>query len=362
MLQSIAYFSNNVQKYWTDENYYGYVYLTYDQKENKIYIGHKTKKIEDTLDYFGSGTIIGRIQRKRGAYFLKKIILGVCYTLEELIEQETECKHFFNALNPLYGYNIIEKDTGGDTFTNNPNKEKLREKHRQNALNKKTFKNEKGKFSQEHRDRLSKANKGRISKFKGKTYEEIYGNKAEEQKRKIKDTHNTPEAKKRSSENVKSSYEKRRKENPQSLIDKNEKLSKILKGRPSKNKGKTYEEIYKDRAEEQKRKRGLSNAGKISDKKGKTYGEYYGKDKGEQVAKKISKSNMGRPNKLKGKTYEEKYGKEKAEEIKSKQKKNHISWNKGLTKDQDSRLEKSKECRKKISAKLKGNKNGLKNK
>ena len=137
------------------EEYYGYVYLIYDQKRNLIYIGHKKGKIENSKEYFGSGTLIRRIQKKRGTYFLKKTILGVCYSYEELIECETECKFFFNAFDIKYGYNILEKDTGGDTFTNNPNKEKLREQHKQNALNGITLKNKGRDFSEKYRKNLS---------------------------------------------------------------------------------------------------------------------------------------------------------------------------------------------------------------
>jgi len=112
------------------EDYYSFVYITLDQKHNKIYVGQRKGKTytKANIEYVGSGTIIQRIKKDRGTYFLKKRILGVCYSAEELTEQETECKHFFNALNPLYGYNILEKDTYGDTFTNHPNKEEIRKK------------------------------------------------------------------------------------------------------------------------------------------------------------------------------------------------------------------------------------------
>ena len=68
------------------KEYHGYIYLTLDQKRNKIYIGQSTKRIEDSLDYFGSGKIIQRIIKSRGIYFLKKIILGTCNSQEELDE------------------------------------------------------------------------------------------------------------------------------------------------------------------------------------------------------------------------------------------------------------------------------------
>lgn len=94
------------------EDYYGFVYLILDQKTNKVYVGQKKGKTysEKSLRYFGSGTIISSIRKHRGVYFLNKIILGVCYSAKELTECETECKHFFNSFDPLYGYNIAEVD------------------------------------------------------------------------------------------------------------------------------------------------------------------------------------------------------------------------------------------------------------
>jgi len=108
--------------------YYGYVYVTFDQKYNLVYIGQKKGEVEKTTYYFGSGKRIKNIIKSRGTYFLKKIILGVCYTPEELSHCEKECKYFFNAWNPLYGYCIAIDENGGDNFTNHPNREQLRKK------------------------------------------------------------------------------------------------------------------------------------------------------------------------------------------------------------------------------------------
>lgn len=73
MLQSITYYSNKISRYWTDENYYGYIYLTYDQKNNMGYIGYSTKKIEKSKKYFGSGIIIKNIQKNMVKIFLKNL-------------------------------------------------------------------------------------------------------------------------------------------------------------------------------------------------------------------------------------------------------------------------------------------------
>jgi hypothetical protein len=125
ILQSIAYYEQEIPMEWLEADYFGYIYLTYDQKNQMSYVGKRQRRIEETNDYYGSGTIISKIQKKRGTSFLKKIILGICNTKEELEYCEAECKDFFNVLNPLYGYNILRKDTGGDTMSRNPRKKEI---------------------------------------------------------------------------------------------------------------------------------------------------------------------------------------------------------------------------------------------
>jgi len=90
------------------DTYYGFIYITIDQKHNKVYIGQRKGKPTDrgNKNYFGSGVIISKIKKSRGTYFLKRIVLGVCYSAKELTECETECKYFFDVWNPLVGYNI----------------------------------------------------------------------------------------------------------------------------------------------------------------------------------------------------------------------------------------------------------------
>jgi hypothetical protein len=110
-----------------DEDYFGYIYYTWDQKRNMPYIGQKWGRVADSMDYFGSGTIIKAVIKKRGTYFLKKTVLGVCYSEQELTEWETYCKEFFDVYCPN-GYNIARKDTGGDTISRNPRREEIIQK------------------------------------------------------------------------------------------------------------------------------------------------------------------------------------------------------------------------------------------
>jgi hypothetical protein len=255
MLQSIKYFSNDIQKYWTDENYIGYVFIVYDQKNQLSYVARKSAKIEKSKNYYGSGKVIKRIENARGDYFLKKIILGVCYSKEELIECEAYCKILFNTLNNKEGYNIIGKeDCWGDVFTNNPDKENIREKHRQNALNGITLKNKRREFSEEYRQNLSNSLKGKPSFRKGISYVEEFGEeRAEEIKEKQKKSLSDPTVKK----NRIKKYKKTLQENPEILIERGKKISKAQKGRISSTKGKTYEEIYGEERAKKILKKGL---------------------------------------------------------------------------------------------------------
>lgn len=108
-----------------EEMYYGYIYLILDQKYNKVYVGQKKGKIEKSLNYFGSGKIIKDIIKKRGSYFLKKIVLGICYSKIELNICEIECIQFFNSTNKFYGYNILDGGSGILNYTHTETTKKV---------------------------------------------------------------------------------------------------------------------------------------------------------------------------------------------------------------------------------------------
>lgn len=142
------------------EDYYGYIYVTLDQKYNKLYVGQKKGKIEKSVNYYGSGAIITNVKKDRGTYFLKKTILGVCYSKKELTFWETECKYFFNALDRKYGYNILEKDTGGDTLSNHPDKINIGKRISSSKIERGCLKNI--PKTKEHRENISKGRTGII--------------------------------------------------------------------------------------------------------------------------------------------------------------------------------------------------------
>jgi len=115
--------------------YYGYIYLTLDQRNGKVYVGQKKGKIKDSLNYFGSGVTIKQIINNQGIYFLKKIILGVCYSKEELDSAEEESIWLFKSYGSdgihhdnIYGYNLTPKSFGGNITGNHPDKENIYKK------------------------------------------------------------------------------------------------------------------------------------------------------------------------------------------------------------------------------------------
>lgn len=135
-----------------NNNYYGYVYMILDQKHNKVYIGQKKGTIEGTRFYYGSGKIIKRIIKKRGKFFLKKIILGTCQTRKELRDCETECKYFYNSFDRKYGYNIYVQD-GTSPMTGKHHTKETKEKMSKASIGKPK--------SEEHKENLRKANFGK---------------------------------------------------------------------------------------------------------------------------------------------------------------------------------------------------------
>jgi hypothetical protein len=135
----------------------------------KIYIGKDTTSDKN---YYGSGVLIKRSIKKYGIENFKKEILEICSSNDELCLKEMYWIDFFNSSNLEIGYNISKGGDGGDTISNNPNKE---------IIISKLSKVRKGKKYEElfpvdkvkqYKEKLSKIMSERL---KGKTYEELYG-------------------------------------------------------------------------------------------------------------------------------------------------------------------------------------------
>jgi len=103
---------------------YGYVYITTNTINNKIYIGqHKS----DTFDkhYYGSGLLINESIKKYGIENFKCEILEWCNSFEELNEKEIYWIAKYDAMNLDIGYNLNKGGTGGDIFNQLPKERQL---------------------------------------------------------------------------------------------------------------------------------------------------------------------------------------------------------------------------------------------
>jgi hypothetical protein len=121
---------------------------------NKIYIG---KDITSNPDYFGSGLLIKRAIKKYGCENFIKEVIDTTDDYNELSKKEIYWISFYKSTNRKIGYNITPGGDGGDTLSNHPNLDLIREKISKN------------------------------SPKTGKTYEETFGEqKAKEYKNKLK--------------------------------------------------------------------------------------------------------------------------------------------------------------------------------
>jgi len=146
------------------------IYKTTNLINGKFYVG---KDANNRNYYLGSGSILDRAIKKYGRENFKKEILEECNSLEELSEKEIFWIKELNATDETIGYNIAEGGLGGDTFTNDPNKEIRREIIRENSIGRKHSEETKKKlsnlkkgikFSEEHKQKLKELHKGMLGK------------------------------------------------------------------------------------------------------------------------------------------------------------------------------------------------------
>jgi group I intron endonuclease len=150
------------------------IYRTTNLINQKFYIGKDT---HNNPNYYGSGKKLKLAIKKYGKENFKKEILEICETKEQLNEREKYWIEKLNAINE--GYNISLGGDGGDTISNNPNKNKIR---------KKISESNKGRFvgkinSTQTRKKISNSLKGKFAGDKNPNY----GKKcSEETKNKIR--------------------------------------------------------------------------------------------------------------------------------------------------------------------------------
>jgi hypothetical protein len=131
------------------------IYKITNTLNGKIYIGKDT-----TSDpkYYGSGLLIKRSIDKYGVDNFTKEIIDITEDYDELSDKEKYWIKQYNSTNPEIGYNISEGGDGGNTLTNHPDLDIIKEKISKN--NPKTGKTYEEAFGVEkaksYKEKLSK--------------------------------------------------------------------------------------------------------------------------------------------------------------------------------------------------------------
>ena len=162
------------------------IYKATNTINGKYYIGKTTTTLEKRIRAHKSAAnkkkwVFYSAINKYGFDNFKWEVLAECTDIDTLNKLEIKLIE-----ENIGGYNVAKGGSGGDTFTNNPNKEIIRENvsnfHKGKVLTdehkEKISKGNKGKtktFTEEHKNNIGKSKKGVESPNKGKTYEEIMG-------------------------------------------------------------------------------------------------------------------------------------------------------------------------------------------
>lgn len=94
---------------------YGYIYMTINQINGKIYVGkHKSEVFDE--NYYGSGIALKSAMNKYGKDNFFTFMLRSAETLEELNELEKICIKELHAQDNQVGYNIAPGGDGGEVW------------------------------------------------------------------------------------------------------------------------------------------------------------------------------------------------------------------------------------------------------
>lgn len=203
------------------------IYKATNTINGKYYIGKTTTTLEKRIKAHKIASskkkwVFYNAINKYGFDSFKWEVLAECADIEslnnleiKLIEENTD------------GYNIAKGGTGGDTFTNNPNKEVLRENVSKFHKNK--------TLSEDHKNKIRGAHKGMEKPWAAETAKKMsQANIGVESK--LKNTHLSEEHKLKIGKGNKGKKKVFTEEHKEAL-------KKAKKGFKNPNKGKTYEEI-----------------------------------------------------------------------------------------------------------------------
>jgi group I intron endonuclease len=143
------------------------IYKTTNLINGKFYIG---KDKHNNPKYFGSGKILKQALKKYGVENFTKEIIEECDDEKFWLEREIYWIQYYDSIN--MGYNIALGGNGGDTISNNPNKELIGKRHSEKMKDPLVNKNKaKGRIIKpKKKDDLNWINpqKGKSSPLRGK--------------------------------------------------------------------------------------------------------------------------------------------------------------------------------------------------
>lgn len=146
------------------------IYMLENIKNGKKYIGQTTKKVKDRVSHHynhPSSPMIHNAMKTYGKVNFKITILCKCTTREELDEMEKYYISYYNTTNDEFGYNILPggRSSYGGWKQTQKTKAKLSKltSGKNNPFYGRTH-------TQEAKDRISKANKGRLMGEKNPMY------------------------------------------------------------------------------------------------------------------------------------------------------------------------------------------------
>ena len=106
-----------------------FVYKIINLINNKTYVGQHFGYIDD--NYMGSGKILKLAINKYGKENFKKEIIKICESKQQVNEKEQYYIKDYDTIGQN-GYNIALGGGGGDTLSNHPNIEKIKQKMKEN--------------------------------------------------------------------------------------------------------------------------------------------------------------------------------------------------------------------------------------
>ena len=137
---------------------YGFVYITTNLTNNRMYIGQKKVKNKsgNWKEYLGSGVVIQRAITKYGIEFFKRDIIDVAFSKKELDNLERYYSYLFNVVESPMWYNLCYGggSTSGYKYT----------EEQRNTLSKRTSGKNNPMYGKHHSEeakrKVSEANKG----------------------------------------------------------------------------------------------------------------------------------------------------------------------------------------------------------